>query len=385
MKSDKNVVIVTKYYYPDTSIDAISVLQMVKEFRERDKELNIHIVTTDNIYKGEKKIDLGNQNENIHRIKSFYNGKNGFLLLLSSLLDGYRLISKAKKISIINIVSLTNPPFITLWCSLLLRKFKWYYWAFDIYPDALVASKILSRKNLLYKLINYYTYKNVPYAIISLGEKQYDFLREKFQKDVIHTVLPCGLLKSEDELNSNDIPEWYDADRAIIGYIGNIGRGHSVDFVKDAINSMEVELISKRYKLVLAIYGNHKEEIEEYVRKKKKSNISIVPKIERKYLKLVDIHLVSLLEEWTHISVPSKAISAALAGGMIIFNGSSEADTWNTLKDCSERIGDNDSLEELLLSLSETKIVERKKNTSNITEALIKVEQNAYDFLLATF
>jgi hypothetical protein len=384
MKSNKSVVIVTKYYYPDTSIDAISVLQMVKELRVRDKDLNIHIVTTDNIYKSEEKMNIGNQNENIHRIKSFYNGKNSFTLFLSSILDGYRLIYRARKLSIINIISLTNPPLITLWCSILLRKFKWYYWAFDIYPNALIASKILSKHNLLYKVANYYSYKNAPFAIIGLGMKQYGFLKKQFQKDIIHTILPCGLLKSEDDLNSYYMPEWFDKDKIIIGYIGNIGRGHSIDFVKDAINCMEVEGISKRYKLVLSVYGNHKEEIEEYVKNKIELNISVVSQIDRKYLKLIDIHLVSLLEEWTHISVPSKAISAVLAGGMIIFNGSNESDTWDMLKDCSERVGVNDSLKELLLSFSKDKIDERKKSTSNISQALTKVEQNAYDFIINT-
>ena len=384
-RSNKSVVIVTKYYYPDTSIDAISVLQMVKGLRIRDKELNIHIVTTDNIYKGAGKIDIGNQNENIHRINSFYNGKNSFILFLSSLLDGFRLINLAKKLSIINIISLTNPPLISLWCSLLLRKFKWYYWAFDIYPDALVASNILSKNNLLYKLINYHTYKNAPYAIISLGERQYNFLREKFQKDIIHTILPCGLLKSEEELNINDIPEWYDGDRTIIGYIGNIGRGHSTNFIKEAINSIDVNTISKRYKLVLAIYGNHRVEIEEYVKNKKSLNISFVSKIDRKYLKLIDIHLVSLLKQWTHISVPSKAVSAVLAGGMIIFEGSEQSDTWDMLRECSKRINEGDSLKELLSSTSHDEITKMKSNSFSITQTLKKIEQNSYDFLLSTF
>jgi transposase len=303
MKSNKSVVIVTKYYYPDTSIDAISVLQMVKELRVRDKDLNIHIVTTDNIYKSEEKMNIGNQNENIHRIKSFYNGKNSFTLFLSSILDGYRLIYRARKLSIINIISLTNPPLITLWCSILLRKFKWYYWAFDIYPNALIASKILSKHNLLYKVANYYSYKNAPFAIIGLGMKQYGFLKKQFQKDIIHTILPCGLLKSEDDLNSYYMPEWFDKDKIIIGYIGNIGRGHSIDFVKDAINCMEVEGISKRYKLVLSVYGNHKEEIEEYVKTCIKKNCTITlweisELVETKFdVSLSDMSIYSILKD----------------------------------------------------------------------------------------
>ena len=57
---------------------------------------------------------------------------------------------------------------------------------------------------------------------------------------------------------------------------------------------------------------------------------------------MIDIHLVTLLQKWDHVCVPSKAISAVSQGSAILFESSELNDNWQLLKDAGWRINFND-------------------------------------------
>jgi hypothetical protein len=78
--------------------------------------------------------------------------------------------------------------------------------------------------------------------------------------------------------------------------------------------------------------------------------------------------LVSLLAKWTHIAVPSKAMSSVCAGGTILFCGSKEADTWALLQEAGwhiEESADIDSQVRLFLSQITLNEVLKKKIVVN--------------------
>ncbi|MPR35412.1 hypothetical protein [Salmonirosea aquatica] len=378
------VVLISKYFVPDRSVDAVSVSHLISALIARDPHIEIHIVTTNHNYKNEpEKVKAATSLETlfkVHRVNSLYGGNNKYLLLIGAVTDGLRLVLKARRLQIPNVISLTNPPLITFWCAMLLRRRNWLYWTFDLYPDALKASHILSGKSLFYRLIESFVYNAPPSTLISLGKKQYAYLTDKYEKEVPWICLPCGILPENSQTNKEP-PDWFVQGKYYVGYLGNIGKAHSKDFIIEFVKNFPA---LEGYTLVLAVYGEHRLEIENFVKKSNFDNVVLVGKVERQHLHLIDIHLVSLLEEWTHISVPSKAVSAVCVGSALIFYGSRHSDTWDMFKECSFFVDRTTDLASLLSSILPREVEEKKSKARKIAMHLIHQQESAYDQILAS-
>ena len=376
------IVIISKYFAPDQSVDALSVSHLISALSARDPHLDLHVVTTNHKYKSRPEKEVINSTSKIrykvHRVTSLYSGNNKFLTLLSAIIDGFRLVLKARGLRISNVISLTNPPLIIFWCALFLRHRNWLYWTFDLYPDALKASHILSEKGFFYKFLEAVVYNAPPSLLISLGKKQHSYLTGKYGKELPWVCLPCGILPSESQ-TSERLPHWYVEGKKYIGYLGNVGKAHSKDFVIEFIKQLPA---LEGYTLVLAIYGEHRENIEAFAKNGKLKNIVVVHKVERRHLHLIDIHLVSLLEEWTHISVPSKAVSAVCAGSALIFYGSKHSDTWNMFEECSFFVDTLANLSVLLSNIAPRDVEAKKSIAKRIAKNLISQEESAYTEIL---
>lgn len=369
------LILLSKYFTPDKSVDATSSTELIKELKLINRDIEIHVVTSSNNYKNHQSISPSSQqptdNIHLHRVSSFYSGTNKIFILIGAIIDGLRMTLKARNIPINSIITLTNPPLISFWYALLLKKKRWIYWTFDLYPEALSASGILSKKSLLYRYFDNQVYKTAPSCLISLGAQQKNFLLEKYKTTIPSVILPCGIL-SKEELEPEHYPSWYSRDKDYIGYIGNVGKAHSKEFLMKALKSLKS--LPPSYLFVLSIYGEHKNEIENYVVSQQIINVIIVQHIEARHLQLIDVHLVSLLNEWTHVSVPSKAVSAVCSGSCLCFYGSTESDTWNMFKDCSFLITNFDDLSSTFSSLNK-QLIESKKQVSQLISKKLLIDQ----------
>lgn len=377
----KQLVIVTRYFLPYRNVDSDSVYQMVANLLKIDPNLDIQIVTTDSAYKSDTPED-GKYAKNVldklkvTRIKAFKPISNSKgLILLSNLIDGYRLISKAKSTGILNVISLTNPPLISMWCSLLLKGRNFFYWTFDLYPEAFAADGILSKSSLIYKTFDKLAYKNAPAVLISLGTYQFEYLTEKFGSHSQQVILPCGV--HDEKQKSKDYgPLWSDDTKIVLGYIGNIGRAHSLSFLKSVISNVKGRT---SVKLLISVYGFHKEAIINYVKEVNADNIILVDFVDKSELNFIDIHLVSLKESWRNVSVPSKAVSAVCSGSLLWFCGSEKSDTWGMFESCSFRTSDDSKeINVILDSLNFEELNTKKANAHIIKSKLLLTEDKAY-------
>ena len=143
----KEVVVITRYFFPNKAVDSEAVYQMIKGLLAVDGSLKITVVTTNKMYKSQVLATQVDQsilnNIKVHQIESVTKETHSKVLtLLYNLIEGFRLVSAAKKTNIKNIISLTNPPLIALWCTLMLKKRNFFYWSFDLFPDAFVGDNI---------------------------------------------------------------------------------------------------------------------------------------------------------------------------------------------------------------------------------------------------
>lgn len=341
------IVIVNRNYPPRAGVTGEAACKFAEHLNSHGS-FKIHVMTTSSNYQGGA--SLLEPTGTVREIRSLYDGKNKFLRLLSSFIESYFLLRAAKSIDPHHIIVMTDPPFLQFWASLLLSgKQPWTLWAMDIFPDAFVAGNLVSTKNFAYRLIRYLTYKKPPNSLIALGTLQAKYLQTAYGDSLRKViVIPCGVYSKKD--SPAPPPNWKNEceQKIVIGYCGNLGEAHSVTFLKEVINHLD----PNRFHLVLSVYGVRAAEILTFA-ETKKAGITFLPRVERDQMHLIDIHLVSLLKNWKHVCVPSKAVSAICSGSPILFYGTSDCDNWKMLGSAGWLIQQSSDAEAVAKSVKE--------------------------------
>lgn len=373
---NKELTILTRHYPPNKNINGVLACEMA-EFLLNEHNIKTNIVCIDTNSAGNK--SKVNPIGNIIRIKPLMKGKNKFSRLISLIFDGYSIIKYAKKhFSNTLIICTTSPPLLPFWASKVLRNnSKWALWSLDLFPEGFAANSQLSKNSILYKYLFQQTYKTPPNYLIALGNKQADSINLKYKTEIPVFILPAGVLLNKDSIIKSKKPYWYDENKIILGYFGNIGIAHNKFFILAILKN-----ITDSQKFILSCYGVFSDDVKKIAKKYK--NVTIITGgIPEEELSFIDIHLVSLNSRWTHTAVPSKAVSAISSGRPILFCGSNESDNWQMFKDAGWFINDNENIEQscikFLENISKEQIYLKAKNTFSINKSLQEKVINTYN------
>lgn len=314
----------------------------------------------------------------IHQVRSWYNGKQKIRRLLASFIESFTLIRKAKSVCNGPFIIMTDPPFLSYWASIFLKRRKWMLWSMDIYPNAFVSNGLVKKSNPLYRLLHTMIYNNPPDQIIALGPLQKIYLEKGYKQERKGCQLPCGIY---DYQKTEDAPAWYAGEELIhFGYCGNLGEAHSPEFLVECLKRLD----PKRHRLVLAVYGSK----AEVILKQAENHPAVVlvgGGVQRNELPFIDIHLVSLKAEWNHVCVPSKAVSAVCSRSAFLFCGDRNCDNWHLLGDAGWFISDDgnmkDSLDDFFESLSESSMRQKKVRAMEVVSRLKEMESSAYKYI----
>ena len=373
-KSEKRppvITIINRHYPPNPGITGESAWDMAKYLIEK-YQAEVHIVHIDRTYDGGGQIrqPIGV----LHPVKTIYEGKNGLLKLISGTLDGLFLVLKARKLKKGKVIVMTSPPLLPFWASLFLKN--WVLWSMDLFPEGFAAAGTVKADNFVYRTILKQTYRTAPQHLIALGPNQATFVKQSYQQQIPTTILPCGVLFHQE--NDPNVPTWKKADGKIyFGYCGNLGQAHSDEFLLRFIDNLDTQ----KHHLILAVYGEKAERVLTYAQGQ--AGITILKSVPRSQLHFIDIHLVSLLQEWTHIAVPSKAVSSICAGAAMLFCGNKQADTWALLHKAAWLIEENNQIEaqikSFLASLSIAEMQQKRTNAQQLIQELQTMVVNAYE------
>jgi hypothetical protein len=161
------------------------------------------------------------------------------------------------------------------------------------------------------------------------------------------------------------------------GYCGNLNDAHNEGFLIEFIKAFDPE----KHHLILALYGKKAQNVLEFA--KNYDGITVLPNVPRGQLNFLDVHLVSLLTKYTHLMIPSKAVSAVAAGGAILFCGSQESDNWDMLQKAAWLIFEDADLGEqiraYLANLNQENLAEKKQNARKLNISLQETVLNAYE------
>lgn len=370
----KNLTIVNRYYPPNEGITGESAWDLAKYLTEKyEAKVRIVHVRRDDEGGANKRTPVGKT----YSIPSIYEGQNPLLKNISSLLEDFLLIVYSLFVKKGVVIVMTSPPLLPMVASLFYKLFgvKWILWSMDLFPEGFVSNDTFNEKGLLYKSLHSLTYKFSPSGIIALGPSQKRFLTQKYKKQIEGIILPCGVILNKNK--SVETPLWFEEGKITFGYCGNLGRAHSLQFVKSFIDRLSPE----RHNFILAVYGYHSEAIKDFC--KNKSFVKIVESVDRSQLSFIDVHLVSLIKKWTHIAVPSKALSSIMAGSAIVFNGLPESDNWTLLGEAGFLVDASEDLDleldQLLLQLTPENIEVKKQKAASLSNSLIENVNIAYD------
>ncbi|MBA4851298.1 hypothetical protein [Emticicia sp. BO119] len=357
------VTIINRHYPPNPGITGESAWDMAKYLIEK-YQAEVHIVHIDRTYDGGGQIrqPIGI----LHPVSTIYEGKNSFLKLLSGTLDGLFLVLKARRLNKGKVIVMTSPPLLPFWAMWFLKD--WVLWSMDLFPEGFAAAGTIKPTNFIYRWVLKKTYQKPPQHLIALGPNQAVFVKKSYGQEIPTTILPCGVLfHQENDLN---VPDWKQADGKIyFGYCGNLAKPHSDEFLLRFIDNIDTQ----KHHLILAVYGEKADGVLAYAQNRE--GITILKSVPRSQLHFIDVHLVSLLQEWTHIAVPSKAVSSICAGASMLFCGSKEADTWALLHEAAWLIEENKPLDRQIKSfLSELTVAKMQQKRLNAQALMGKLQ-----------
>lgn len=326
------IAIINSYYPPDGSATGYYANRIATALQVQDAIKSIEVLTTEGAYQKVKSEEA--PTGNVHRVGSLYKGKSRLRRLLSSLWVSLRLILAARRSGADFFIVLSDPPFNNFWSALLLPSSKVAFWTMDLYPQAFAAAGLTSERSMIYKVYSWVIHRWRPALFITLGEQQAAHIRDWTQHSkIVH--LPIGLREQSDQ--KGVAPSWYNPDYTYIGYVGNLGEAHNADFIKRIADNLQ-----SNQRLIYSGYGSKDAETRQYL--SDLTGIILLDGIPHDQMGYIDVQIVSLLPEWTHICVPSKALSALQHGSAILYDGSEDSDTWQYVKQAAISFGEMDTL-----------------------------------------
>lgn len=258
------------------------------------------------------------------RVASLYSGTWPPARLAASLLEGWRLARLAAREADV-VISLTDPPLLSLWLGPACRRRgrRWIEWTLDRYPDFFAATGLAGAGNPLYRLLVRRDAGLRPDAVIGLGAAQLEHLAIRRGPLPPALIVPVGLVWPVEPAPPAPDP---DPDTPLtLVYAGTLGEAHD----PAALAAIVARADPARFRFAFAVSGRHAAGLRQ--RLAGHPAVGWHDRLADCDLAAAAAHLVSLSSRATHLSVPSKAVTAICLGRPFLFCGRADADTWRDL------------------------------------------------------
>jgi hypothetical protein len=284
-----------------------------------------------------------------------------------------------------DVMIVMSAPAMMNWWGIWLKKLtgrRIVFWTMDIFPEAFTASGLVKDTGRLFLFLQKIIYRNPPGMLIALGEQQKSCLQSKYKFPIETVVLPCGIQKV---VLDPTPPSWIreeDQGKIKFCYAGNLGEAHDENFVIALAQSLDPKL----HRFYINLYGTKAAavlpQIEELPAVQK---ISFLPYTQMHHL---DVHVASLLSQYDHVCVPSKAVSAVCTGAVLLLNSSNRCDAWHMFRSAAfwvpqQSSGYRSSIAEILRQINVGSISEKRTVSLQLAEDLQGMQQKAFEEIAA--
>jgi glycosyltransferase involved in cell wall biosynthesis len=311
--------IFTELYFPNLTSSGYFLTEIAEHLALKNK---VTVVTTGKIT--DAKYSILNGVNLIRLPMPVFNKFNLWKRLLAFLKICFMFYKEARKLEIqkdCHVMAVTNPALFILFIAHLKNKikFKLTILVHDVFPEVLVATKVLSSNNPLYKILLMIFNKSYLKAdqIIVCGRDMQKLFEKKLKKykgtiKFISNWADANLIypinKNKSVLLKNKL---------IFQYAGNIGRAQGISHLTEAIKNIN----SSGFQFHFYGSGNHLNLISQSTHDNILYKGIFTRKESNKYLNLCDIAVVSLEQNMLGLGVPSKTYNILCAGKPILYIG----------------------------------------------------------------
>ena len=222
----------------------------------------------------------------------------------------------------------TNPPVLPFGIALVcrLRGCKCVLLVQDVYPEALLASRLASSRSLLVRTLSWMTcrlYASME-RIVVLGRDMEALVKRRLDGNaskavLIHNWADVDEISPRARQENSLLQKLGLADKFVLQYSGNIGRMHGIECLVDTARQMAAH---PDVHFLFIGAGAKRQWLEDTVEREGIPNVTILPLRPRSEietsLNACDVALISLLPGAAGVSVPSRMYNVMAAGKPII-------------------------------------------------------------------
>lgn len=374
----KTLAVVNRFYPPDPAITGNAAHELAAALRKRLPDVRVRAYCTAAPYEGGD-VREGVEGADVVRLPARISRSNRVARLLLSLLDGWRLARRASR-DADAIISLTDPPLLAFWVgrACARRHRPWIEWTMDLYPEAFVSAGLISSESVVFRRILRALCRYPPNAILALGPGQAEFHERVRAFSGARLILPCGIR----DFRPVPLPWWKEraGSRIVVVYAGNLGEAHSPEAL-----ALFVERADPfRFYFVISAYGSCAKALRGRIGDRE--NVTWCDRVLPEELVYGDVHIVSLKAGWTHVCVPSKAVTAISAGRPIVFFGSANADTWRLLGKAGWLVAEQQDgsystadVDHAIAGIASGELATKTAEASAVAASLLNMRSRAFD------
>ena len=221
----------------------------------------------------------------------------------------------------------TNPSLLlpVIYFAQKIKKFKWILLIHDVFPENLIAAKILKKNNIFYRLLKYFFDKFYSSADIRIviGKDMKTLVDNKVRTNdsiIIQNWIDHHDIDVHPKIENPIIRQlgWQN-DQPIFQFFGNIGRVQGIHNILEAFKLIEKNL---RPKILFIGGGAYENELSAELERIKDPNIQYIGSIDQSQksqgLNAGDIAIVTLADGMLGLGVPSKAYFSMAADKPIL-------------------------------------------------------------------
>lgn len=316
------VYLVTEYYHENQNTTGY-LLGKLYDFLNKQSEIDLVLIA--------KEDKDSPEYSNAHYIKAVKPNKASLFkrFIYEFLISFNFLISIIKNVEKKSIVFTgTTPIFllIVLFFAKKLLKFKWILLVHDVFPENLVAAKVLRRESIFYKILK--KVFDVIYAsadeVIVIGKDMKELVHTKTKKNnisIIQNWIDYCDIAVEKKTENSILKQlaWVDDDKTVFQFFGNIGRVQGVDVILEAIKNMKYLHLAK---FIFIGDGAYVSKLKEQIESLNLENVYYFGPLDQTKksigLNACDVAMVTLAEGMLGLGVPSKSYFSMAANKPIL-------------------------------------------------------------------
>jgi len=229
------------------------------------------------------------------------------------------------------IVAKTDPPLISVVAMAVaqIRRAHLVNWLHDLFPEIATALHVRGLNGGVARMLEWLRNLSLTTAVanVAIGEKMAERLKTRLPQvadriQVIHNWADGEAIYPIPSV-TNPMRELWDLEgKFVVGYSGNIGRGHEFDTLLRAAEELRTDV---RFVFLLIGDGVRRGEIEQRIQEWGLKNIMLRPYQPRELLaqslSVPDVHVVSMRPELEGLMLPSKLYAIAAVGRPTVFIG----------------------------------------------------------------